>query len=104
MLPLLINLAVLARSGSVFANSRISGALEQIGLVSYSLYLWQGIATWDFDKYSSVEFYWASFLALPFAWISLRYIEKPFISAGHRWSTLIKGTLRPSLEEKIGDV
>lgn len=93
-LPPLMVITVLARDGSVFASSRISRTIEQIGLVSYSLYLWQAIATWDIDKYSSTEFYWLSFLALPFAWISFRYVEKPFVGYGRRWSTSVK-SLRP---------
>jgi peptidoglycan/LPS O-acetylase OafA/YrhL len=91
MLPPLIVATVLARDGSVFANSRISVALEQIGLVSYSLYLWHSIASWKADVYSSMAFYWGSFAAFPFAWISYRYIEQPFITVGHRWSAAVKG-------------
>jgi peptidoglycan/LPS O-acetylase OafA/YrhL len=89
-MPPLIVLTVLARSGSVVANSRISRFLEQIGLVSYSLYLWHAIGSWKANLYSSRIFYWGSFAAFPFAWISYCYIEKPFIALGHRWSSAVK--------------
>lgn len=85
LLPMLIVATVLAR------DSSIPGAqlLRQIGLVSYSLYLWHVVATWVPYAYLSETFRELSFLAIPFAWISYRWIEQPFIRLGHRWSKAI---------------
>jgi peptidoglycan/LPS O-acetylase OafA/YrhL len=90
VLPPLVVATVLGRNGPVSAVARVSAILEQIGVVSYSLYLWHWIGSWDANQYSSAAFYWASFAALPFAWMSYRYIEQPFIRAGHRWSTAVR--------------
>jgi len=86
LLPPLIVATVLARDGRV-AGTRISEGLRQIGLVSYSLYLWHGIAMWT--PGASDTFRALSFLAIPFAWVSYWWIEQPFVRIGHRWSKSI---------------
>jgi peptidoglycan/LPS O-acetylase OafA/YrhL len=86
IMPPLIVATVLARDGRV-AGARISEGLRQVGLVSYSLYLWHAIAVWVPEV--SQAFTILSFLAIPFAWVSYRWIEQPFIRLGHRWSKAI---------------
>jgi peptidoglycan/LPS O-acetylase OafA/YrhL len=84
ILPLLIVAAVLARDGKVIAP------LRQIGLISYSLYLWHWLAT--LPSYASPWAALASWLALPAAILSYRYIEQPLIRLGQRWSKAISAT------------
>ncbi len=88
IIPPILVCVVLARDGNVF-GPRLSEGLRQIGLVSYSLYLWNWFATWPSSDYLSPAFRALSVLALPFAWVSYLYVERPFIAAGKRWSTAI---------------
>jgi peptidoglycan/LPS O-acetylase OafA/YrhL len=61
--------------------------LVQIGLVSYSLYLWHAIATWDVERYYSHGFLLASVpIALLMTWISAKYLERYFVQTGRRLS------------------
>lgn len=76
---------VLARDGSVF-GPQLSEAVRKVGLVSYSLYIWHWFATWH---YVSPMLRGLSVLAIPFTWLSYRYVERPFIAAGQRWSKAI---------------
>jgi peptidoglycan/LPS O-acetylase OafA/YrhL len=85
--PILVTI-VLARDGNV-ARPRLSEFLRRVGLVSYSLYLWNTLATLQPVNYGSPTFRLLALLAIPFAWISYRYIEKPFIAMGKRWSEAI---------------
>jgi len=78
----------LGRSGNLF-GPRLSECLRNLGLVSYSLYLWHWLAMWHERDYLSPTFRVLSVLAIPFAWVSYRYIELPCIAAGHRWSKAI---------------
>lgn len=82
--PILV-CVVLARDGAVF-GPQLSEALRKVGLVSYSLYIWHWFATWP---YVSPMFRGLSVFAIPFAWLSYRYIERPCIAAGQRWSKAI---------------
>lgn len=90
VLPPLIVATVIAREAKVYEP------LRQIGLVSYSLYLWQGLATQPFypDLLSSL----LSPLAIPVAWLSYRHVERPVIKLGHRLSS------RLTLRKSPGDV
>jgi peptidoglycan/LPS O-acetylase OafA/YrhL len=85
--PLLVSI-VLARDGNVL-GPKLSEGLRKIGLVSYSLYIWHCFAVWPPEDYLSPTFRALSVLAIPFTWISYRYIELPFIAAGRRWSKAI---------------
>jgi peptidoglycan/LPS O-acetylase OafA/YrhL len=78
VLPPLIVATVIARDGKVYEP------LRQVGLVSYSLYLWQALAT--LPSYSSGTIALLSLLAFPAAWLSFRFVERPLIRIGHRWS------------------
>lgn len=82
--PILVSL-VLARDGTLF-GPRLSEAVRKIGLLSYSIYIWDSFGMWP---YVSPAFKAMSVLAMPFAWISYRYVERPFIALGRRWSTAI---------------
>ena len=85
ILPPLIVTTVLARDGNA-APWRLAEGLRQLGLVSYSLYLWHNF---PMVSHARIER-----LAIPAAWISYHYIEKPIIAFGHRWSKVIKGQPR----------
>jgi len=82
--PILVSV-VLARDGNVF-GPQLSEALRKVGLASYSLYIWDSFGMW---QYVYPIFRVLSVLAMPFAWISYRYVEMPFIAAGRRWSKAI---------------
>jgi peptidoglycan/LPS O-acetylase OafA/YrhL len=82
--PILVAV-VLARDGNIF-GPQLSEALRKVGLASYSLYIWHWFATWH---YVSPLLRGLSVFAVPFAWLSYRYIEPPFIAAGQRWSKAI---------------
>lgn len=89
ILPPLVVATVLAKEKTDTAVAGLGEALRQVGLCSYSLYLWHAIATWKPDAYLSTQFWHWSILAMPFAWLSYQYIEKPFIKMGRRWSDRI---------------
>jgi peptidoglycan/LPS O-acetylase OafA/YrhL len=82
--PILVSI-VLARDGNIF-GPQLSEAIRKVGLVSYSIYIWDSFGMWP---YVSPAFRSLSVLAMPFAWISYRYIELPCIAMGRRWSKAI---------------
>ena len=77
LLPFLIIATVIAREGKVWEP------LRWVGLISYSLYLWNGVMSWDQERYLSGWFAYASWLSLPIAVLSYRYVELPFMRVGH---------------------
>jgi len=93
--PPILVAVVLARDGNI-GGARLSEALRQVGLVSYSLYLWNSFATMTPEYYGSPACRVLALLAIPFAWLSYRYIEKPFIAMGRRWSEAIMARRIPS--------
>ncbi|MEP7097224.1 MAG: acyltransferase [Dokdonella sp.] len=82
-LPFLIIATVIARTGRVWEPLRL------VGLMSYSLYLWQAALTWDSERYIASWLAYASWFAIPMAWLSYRYVELPFMALGHRQSKLL---------------
>ena len=59
-----------------------------LGRISFSIYLWhyfivQFVAR-DISIHSHLQFVLVVALTLPLSWLSYRYIERPFISWGHR--------------------
>lgn len=69
--------------------------LASVGLVSYSLYLWQQLSlaptAWAGDATGAVELYSAhpelmSVLFIPAAILSYHLVERPFVALGHRIS------------------
>jgi peptidoglycan/LPS O-acetylase OafA/YrhL len=89
-LPPTIVAAVLVRSGSLLPYRRAARALGGIGLISYSLYLWQAVFSWDADRYLSPWLAQLSILAVAAAWLSYRFVERPFIDLGRRWSARLR--------------
>jgi peptidoglycan/LPS O-acetylase OafA/YrhL len=78
VLPFVIVATVIAREG------KVSNALRCIGLASYSLYLWQGVLTWDAGRYLTEWIAVGSVLVIPIVWLSYRYVELPCVAWGHR--------------------
>jgi peptidoglycan/LPS O-acetylase OafA/YrhL len=66
------------------------GWLSKIGLISYSLYLWQQLFTADPD-YGGGLLVQFPFLCLPVAVASYQLLERPMIRLGHRLSSTIIG-------------
>ena len=82
--------AVLVRSGSLLPEGRGALWLSRIGLISYSLYLWQAMFSWDTERYLSTWFVYLSALAPVAAWLSFQLVERPFIELGRRWSARLQ--------------
>lgn len=98
LLPPLIVATVLARDGNAISVD-LSELLRKIGIVSYSLYLWQMLGTCTPSLFTSGLFLSLSFLSIPFAWISYKFVETPFIRLSYRWSREI--IARDSMREAI---
>jgi peptidoglycan/LPS O-acetylase OafA/YrhL len=80
MLPFIIVATVLARGAAPLpAVALLSG----VGLISYSLYLWQAVFTSWPTAYAS-WFAPVSYLAIPVAWMSFRFVEKPCMNLARR--------------------
>jgi len=94
-LPPVIIASVLVRTGSLLPPGRAAVALGRIGLISYSLYLWQAMFSWDAERYLSSWFAALSVFALLAAWLSYRFVELPFIALGRRWSARLQQARLP---------
>lgn len=86
LLPLIVAGTVYVQRGWI--NSLLeSRPLKWVGRLSYSLYLWQQLFTFSEagSKLSLIQ-RWPLNLGLLFlmAWLSYRFIERPFIRLGHR--------------------
>ena len=81
VLPVLVVALVLGRDGSVVKSALVGRGLKNLGLVSYSLYLWHSLAALHPGEYASPDSLWM-WLAIPAAWVSYRYVELPFIAMG----------------------
>jgi peptidoglycan/LPS O-acetylase OafA/YrhL len=100
MTPLVIVAVVLTRADTVSLRDRtgISRFLNQVGRMSYSLYLWHVIFAWDPDRYLSSRFLIASLpLGITLAWLSAKYVEPFFISRGRRLAKLFNRHAIPSV-------
>jgi peptidoglycan/LPS O-acetylase OafA/YrhL len=84
-IPPILVCVVLARDGNVL-GPQVSEALRKVGLMSYSLYIWDCFGLWHY-VYPILR--GLSVLAVPLAWVSYRYIELPFIALGRQWSKAI---------------
>jgi peptidoglycan/LPS O-acetylase OafA/YrhL len=93
-LPAVICTTVLAQPSSVRPSRTVSDALQKIGVISYSLYLWHPMFTWDAPRYTAPWFASASILALAATWLSYRYVEIPFIALGKRLSLRLGASQR----------
>jgi len=72
--------------------------MQKLGLISYSVYLWQQLFTGEAQLYTSMP--WLSFplfLFIP-AIISYRFIEKPAVDLGRQVSRRISNAARRSTE------
>lgn len=94
-LPPVIVATVLARSGSM-VPSMAGRVLRGIGLMSYSLYLWQGIFTWYPQTYMARWFAYGSTAGIAIAWLSYRYVEIHFIRLGHQLSRRLQKAVVPA--------
>lgn len=68
--------------------------LQRVGLISYSVYLWQQFSTGRPQIYGDHMMLYVPFLFIVPAAISYFFIEKPIINIGHRLSDFIKGRLK----------
>ena len=76
------------RKRSIFSEALSARWLSGIGLISYSLYLWQQPFTGSLSYGGGDILRW-TILCIPIAAISYFVIEKPMISVGHRISSRI---------------
>jgi peptidoglycan/LPS O-acetylase OafA/YrhL len=74
-----------------FAPALSTAWLTQIGVVSYSVYLWQQLWTAQPEFLGQVSMLYVPFLLVVPALLSYRYIERPMIAVGHRLSERILG-------------
>jgi peptidoglycan/LPS O-acetylase OafA/YrhL len=100
-LPLIIVAIVLTRAEP--RSDRIRAprmrSLREIGLMSYSLYLWHFIFTWEPRFYHSEVFRVASIpIGLGLAWLSAKYLEQYFIRVGRELAI----RMAPDLREETG--
>jgi peptidoglycan/LPS O-acetylase OafA/YrhL len=92
--PLVIVAVVLTRAdiALVRERNRISWWLNQVGRMSYSLYLWHEIFIWEPERYHSSRFLIASLpLGLALAWLSATYVEPFFIRHGRTLAGMADG-------------
>jgi len=92
--PFTIVAVVLTRAETFSQQGRsiFARALREIGLVSYSLYLWHYMFTWEPRTYLSKTFLFASIpVGIAFAWFSGRYMERVFIRMGRRLALRVSG-------------
>jgi peptidoglycan/LPS O-acetylase OafA/YrhL len=72
-----------------------SRPLQALGAISYSLYLWQELATNDWPGAGWAAYAGLLILLLAIAAASRRWIEKPCIAAGRAWSAQLGATPAP---------
>jgi len=85
LIPLVVVTAVFfAYRFNTLAESRAVIALSYVGLISYSLYLWQQVFAAPSDNYTAPSFLQYPILMFVFAVLSYFFIEKPFIRFGKR--------------------
>lgn len=75
----------------VFARLARQTAMQELGRVSYSLYLWQQMFLARADYYLTASLLSFAPLMLPVAWISYHLIEKSGLRIGHAISQLLAG-------------
>jgi len=93
ILPLLILCTVL-RPGGAVGRLLETKAARWLGMISYSLYLWQQLfLVWDTARVPVLKplqtFPLGLVAALAFAWASYAFVERPLIARGRRWSESI---------------
>jgi len=93
VLPLLIMCTVL-RPESAVGRLLETRAARWLGMISYSLYLWQQLfLVWDTARVPVLKplqtFPLGIVAALAFAWASFAFVERPLIAWGRRWSESI---------------
>ncbi|MBD3750380.1 MAG: acyltransferase [Sphingobacteriales bacterium] len=64
-----------------FLNSKI---LSQIGVISYSIYIWQQLFSSDIIPFPTIINFLLTFIV---AWLSYHYFEKPFLKLKKRYAT-----------------
>jgi peptidoglycan/LPS O-acetylase OafA/YrhL len=73
--------------------------LQRLGVVSYSVYLWQQLSTARAEMYRDNTILYIPILFIVPALLSYFFLEKPIIKIGHRLSNVIKKE-RPSIAIK----
>jgi len=76
--------------------------LAWLGMVSYSLYLWHapllhGFAQWAQRAAGTWDLLWLTVASLVLAWLSYRFVERPFLGARAR-----RAERRPALADGSG--
>jgi peptidoglycan/LPS O-acetylase OafA/YrhL len=92
--PFLIVAAVLTRAEEDPRMGRnfLMRSLREVGLISYSLYLWHCMFAWEPRVYRSEIFFYTSIpIGLLFAWFSGQYMERVFIRIGRRLALNVSG-------------
>lgn len=101
--PLLITLMVLGTPMQyAWVRNFFSHAITcYLGRISYSIYLWQELATSDYTPASLLRT--LSFVALVFvfAGLSFHYFEKPLIKKGAAWSKRLKTEQTPPIPTPV---
>jgi peptidoglycan/LPS O-acetylase OafA/YrhL len=86
IMPLAICLTVFGTPVTVPAVAKIflSKWIAHLGKISFSVYLWQQLATADYGHSSVAFVYYMLVVVLAFALLSYRYFELPLVQAGAR--------------------
>ena len=83
---------------SILERSRLIRGLSYIGLVSYSLYLWQEVFAAPMENYLRPSLLHYAWLMIVFCLISYFFVERPAIALGRR---LLKGrNVAPATEQE----
>lgn len=97
-MPFIIISAVLVRTH--YKDVLSNRVLRNIGLISYSLYLWHCMFTWTPQSYLETWFAYASILAIPAAWLSYRCVELPFVALGKKFSRVEVPAARTTINSR----
>ncbi len=77
-------------------NTRVFKWLASLGLISYSLYLWQELFLAPIGTNPLFDIAWLPILMFPIAIVSYRYIEKPAVAFAKKLQTRLKD-IEPAL-------
>ena len=76
------------RASTIFTALFESTALRLLGRISFSIYLWHYLIIFFVARqtpiHAGLQFLLVILVTLPLSWLSYQFIERPFISWGHR--------------------